>query len=226
MGVIDENLYPDIASMGGLISAMETVARREGLNLGGVYSQYTSGPGLFITAEVDSNRGRISVSLGGGDRTFFLGIHQPGFTWADGATGDFRVLVEAVAAWRAGMAVDEFVGKFSFVTLGRLARSLEGGDPIAAQWDFLRKSEVFVAERELIDSVYADDRFRRLFPALSHGTLRLSTDRLGAQGAREIHISPLVGGSYRVEDTASSIAKVAASLKKALAAAAESLTGN
>jgi hypothetical protein len=224
MGTIDESLYPEIASMGGLVSALEIVARREGFDLGGVYSQYASGPGVLLTAEVDSGRGRMSVSLGEKDRSFFLSIHQPGLAWADGATGDFRMLVEAVAAWRGGMVVDKFVSKFPFMTLGRLARSLEGGDPMAAQWDSLRRADVFFAERELVDSAYADGRFRVLFPMLSHGTLLLSTDRLGAQGAREIHISPRAGGSYRVEDTTSPLARVVGSLEEALSAAAECLT--
>ncbi|MFJ8334413.1 DUF6193 family natural product biosynthesis protein [Streptomyces sp. NPDC094437] len=223
--MIDEVLYPDIASMGGLASAMETVAQSKGIDLGGMYSRYASGLGLLTSAEVDSDRGRVYVYLGKEDRIFLVGIYQPGITWADGATDDFSRLVEAVAAWQVGVTVDEFVEEFPFMTLGRLARSLESGDPIAAQWDFLRKSEIYVAERELVHAVYADGRFRRLFPTLSHGTLGLSLDRLGSAAARGIRIIPLEGGSWRIEDSSSPAAKVVASLDEAIAAAAEFLDG-
>ncbi|WP_405812211.1 DUF6193 family natural product biosynthesis protein [Streptomyces sp. NBC_01520] len=223
---VDNEIYPDIVSMGGLVSAMETVARRARLDLGGVTSQYASGPGLFATAEVNSSRGKISVSLGR-SRSFYLGIHQPGITWAEGGIEDLGSLVAAVADWQAGIAVDAFAERFPFMTLGRLARSLDVGDPIAAQWDSLRQAEEFgAAERQLIDSVYADGRLRGLFPKLSHGTLRLSTDRFGAQGAREIHIGRLADGSYCVEDTAASRAKFLGSLQEALVEAAESLSGS
>ncbi|WP_425264218.1 DUF6193 family natural product biosynthesis protein [Streptomyces caeruleatus] len=56
--------------------------------------------------------------------------------------------------------------------------------------------------RPLVEAAHRDGRLRGLYPYLSHGMLRLSTE-LGRQGAREIQICPVTGGSYRVEDTAS-----------------------
>ncbi|GGQ40853.1 hypothetical protein GCM10010215_75500 [Streptomyces virginiae] len=223
MNSIDVSLYPDIFEMGGLISAMEAVAEMEGFDLGRVYSQYTSGAGVLITAEIDSSRGRISALLGEQTRTFYLVIQGQGFTWAEGATDDLRSLVRAVAAWRDGMLVDDFSQEFPFAALGRLARSHESGDPESSQWTWLLTAEEFTEERSLVNAAYADDRLRVLFPNLSHGTLRLSMER-GRQGAREIHINRMDGGLYGAEDTAlSDSRRVVDSLEAALAVAVDFL---
>ncbi|MBT2480361.1 DUF6193 family natural product biosynthesis protein [Streptomyces sp. ISL-94] len=223
---IKGDLYPDIVAMGGLISAMEGVARKKGIDLGRVYSQYTSGPGLFVTAEVDSSRGRISVSLGDWSRAFHLGIQENRFIWADGVTEDLEEVVMACTAWRDGTPVENFAEKFHFMTPGRLARARETGESTPAQWKWLRTSEMFAEERPLVEAFRADGRFNDLFPNLSHGTLRLSTN-YGIEGSQEIHVIPTPGGTYRVEDTAApGPGRLAASLEEALAAAAESLSGD
>lgn len=223
---INGDLYPDIAAMGGLISAIEAGAREKGIDLGRVYSEYTSGPGLLVTAEVDSSRGRISVSLGDLSRAFHLGIRENRFIWADGVTEDLDELVVACAAWRDGTPVEEFAERFPFMTPGRLARARETGDSTPAQWKWLRTSEVFTEERPLVEAFHADGRFNDLFPNLSHGTLRLSTN-YGIQGSREIQVTPTSGGAYRVEDTAApGPGRHASSLEEAITAAAESLTGD
>ncbi|WP_371617574.1 DUF6193 family natural product biosynthesis protein [Streptomyces sp. NBC_00454] len=223
---IKGDLYPDIVTMGGLISAIEAAARKKGVDLSRVYSQYESGPGLYVTAEVDSSRGRISVSLDDRSRAFHLGIQENRFIWADGVTEDLEEVVAACSAWRDGTPVEEFAEEFPFMTPGRLARARETGDSTQAQWKWLRTSEIFTAERPLVEAFHADGRFHDLFPNLSHGTLRLSTN-FGVQGAREIQVIPTSGGTYRVEDTAAKISgRLAASLEEALAAAAESLSGD
>lgn len=200
MDVINPGLYPEILEFGSLSSAMTVEANRSGLGLGRVCGQSETGPGLISTAQVDSSRGRVLVWLDESTRTFFVGIQERRFVWAEGATGDLAALVAASAAWRNGMLVGEFAERFSFMVLTRLAKAREAGDPISTQWDWLLNSDVFEEERPLVEATHADTRFHRLFPNLSHGTLRLSTN-LGVQGCREIHITPLGGGLYRVEDT-------------------------
>ncbi|MYT27081.1 hypothetical protein GTW69_43600 [Streptomyces sp. SID7760] len=221
---INGNLYPDVASAGGLMSAMEAAARKQGVDLGRIHSEYTSGPGLFVTAEIDSPRGRISVSLGDRSREFYLGIRENRFIWADGITADLDQAVAACAAWRGRMPSGEFAERFPFMTLGRLAGAREAGESIPAQWTWLKTSDVFIEERPLVEAFHEDGRFNEFFPNLSHGTLRLSTNH-GVQGAREVCVTPTSGDTYRVEDTGvRSSARTAASLQEALAVAAEFLT--
>ncbi|MGW0946298.1 DUF6193 family natural product biosynthesis protein [Streptomyces sp. NPDC002623] len=199
---LDSALYPDLIERGGLVSALESLARESGLDVGTPYSEHASGPGRYRSAVIATDRGTMSMLLGKRERMFSLDIRGRGFTWADGMTDDLRELVGAVAAWRSGLPVDEFAGAFPFMRLGRLARGYESGDPIAAQWEWLRTAEVYDRERPLVEAAHANGRLRGLFPYLSHGVLRLSTE-LGRQGAREIQICPVSGGSYQVEDTGS-----------------------
>lgn len=221
---IKGDLYPDIAAMGGLISAVEETARKKGVELGRVHSQYTSGPGLFVTAEVDSPRGRISLSLGDWSREFHIGIRENRFIWADGVTDNLEELVGACAEWRSGTPVENFTEKFPFMTPGRLARAREANESTSAQWTWLRTSEAFTEERLLVETFHEDGRFNDLFPNLSHGTLQLSTN-YGMPGSREMHVTPTPGGTYRVEDSANpGPGRFAASLEEALTAVAASLS--
>ncbi|WP_157851701.1 DUF6193 family natural product biosynthesis protein [Streptomyces monomycini] len=200
MGTINFDLYPEIRDAGSLSSAMAEAADKAGLDLPGVRSQSEVGPGVISTAQVDSSRGKVLVWLDESTRTFFVGIQEGRFVWAEGATDDLAALVAASVAWRDGMFVGEFANNFPFMTLTRLAKAREMGDPVPAQWDWLLNSETFEEERPLVEAACTEYRLRQLFPNLSHGTLRLSTN-LGVQGSREIHIKPMDGGRYRVEDT-------------------------
>ncbi|WP_143667122.1 DUF6193 family natural product biosynthesis protein [Streptomyces sp. ms184] len=223
MGIINYDLYPEIRDAGSLSSAMTEAAGRAGLDLSGVRSQSEFGSGLISTAQVDSSRGKFMVWLDESTRTFFVGIQEGRFVWAEGATDDLTDLVAASMAWRGGMPVGEFAESFPFMTLTRLAEARETGDPVPAQWDWLLNSEIFEEERPIVEAAHVEYRLRRLFPNLSHGSLRLSTN-LGVQGSREIHINPLVSGRYRVEDTSvSSSSLETGSLMEAVAAATEFL---
>lgn len=223
MGMINFDLYPEIRDAGSLSSAMAEEANKAGLDLIGVRSQSEVGSGVISTAQVDSSRGKVLVWLGESTRTFFVGIQEGRFVWAEGATDDLASLVAASVAWRDGMLVGEFAENFPFMTLTRLAKAREAGDPVPAQWSWLLNSEIFEEERPLVEAAHAEDRFRRLFPNLSHGTLRLSTN-LGVQGSREIHITPLDGGRYHVVDTAvPGSSSDVGSLIEAVVAAAEFL---
>ncbi|MFT9786043.1 DUF6193 family natural product biosynthesis protein [Streptomyces rhizosphaericola] len=224
MNEINPELYPDVLEQGSLVSAMTAAAREHGLDLGSVCSQSEVAPGLLTTAEVDSSRGRFMVWLGGQSRTFFVGIQERRFIWAEGATDSLNALVAAAAAWRDGMRVGDFAKKFPFMTLTRLARDREAGNSIPAQWNWLLTADTFEEERPMVKIVHSDGRFTALFPNLSHGTLRLSTN-LGVQGAREIHICPLDEGLYRVEDTQQAGSRsTASSLTEAVEIAARFLS--
>ncbi|MFE2597004.1 DUF6193 family natural product biosynthesis protein [Streptomyces sp. NPDC059396] len=223
MGMINFDLYPEIQDAGSLSSAMTEAADKVGLDLAGVRSQSEVGSGVISTAQVDSSRGKVLVWLDESTRTFFVGVQEGRFVWAEGATDDLADLVAASVAWRDGMSVGEFAENFPFMTLTRLAKAREAGDPVPAQWDWLLNSEIFEEERPLVEAAHVEYRFRRLFPNLSHGTLRLSTN-LGVQGSREIHIKPLGAGRYRVEDTSVSGSSFdAGSLMEAVVTAAEFL---
>ncbi|MFF4657182.1 DUF6193 family natural product biosynthesis protein [Streptomyces sp. NPDC001381] len=223
IGMINFDLYPEIQDAGSLSSAMAEAADKVGLDLAGVRSQSEAGSGVISTAQVDSSRGKVLVWLGESTRTFFVGIQEGRFVWAEGATDDLADLVAASMAWRDGMSVGEFAENFPFMTLTRLAKAREAGDPVPAQWDWLLNSKIFEEERPLVEAAHGEYRFRRLFPNLSHGTLRLSTN-LGVQGSRELHIKPLDAGRYRVEDTSVSGSSFdAGTLTEAVVAAAEFL---
>ncbi|MZE78155.1 DUF6193 family natural product biosynthesis protein [Streptomyces xinghaiensis] len=225
MDALDSGLYPDLFAAGGLISTMELVSEEKNLDLGQLYSHYASGPGLLTTAELDSSRGRASVQLGSQSRTFYVAIQGQGFTWAEGATDDLDDLIEALAAWRDGISVDDFAGRFPFMMPGRLARTHESGDSVSAQWKWLRTAEEFSEERPLVEAAYADGRFGYFFPTLSHGTLRLRSMRRQRE-AQEVSITPLSGGSYRVENPRLLDPTVVDSLREALNVASEALTSN
>ncbi|QIP84561.1 hypothetical protein GLX30_11575 [Streptomyces sp. Tu 2975] len=226
MSAIDSGLYPDVSAMGGLTDAIVSIARRRGIDVGAVVDPASSPAGESVTAELESGRGTMHVSLGTESRTFFLGIYERRFVWAEGATDDLESLVDAVAAWRGGMLVGDFAGRFPFMVPGRLARAREEGDVTRAQWDRLCTAEVYADERSLVTAFHEDGRFHRLFPNLSHGVLRLSFGD-GVQGARELHVVPMGGGPYRVIDTQQvESAEVVASLDEAVAVAARCLPGS
>ncbi|MFI9102510.1 DUF6193 family natural product biosynthesis protein [Streptomyces fildesensis] len=154
-----------------------------------------------------------------------MAIQGQGFTWAEGATDDLGDLVEALAAWRDGVSVDDFAGMFTFMMPGRLARAHESGDPVLAQWNWLRTAEEFSEERPLVEAAYADGRFGYFFPVLSHGTLRLRSVHR-QQGDEEVSITPLSGDSYRVENSRLLDPTVVGSLKKAFSVASEALASD
>ncbi|MDT6981881.1 DUF6193 family natural product biosynthesis protein [Streptomyces lusitanus] len=225
MDALDPCLYPDLFAAGGLISAMELAAAKKNLDLGRLYSHYASGPGLLATAELDSSHGRASIQLGSQSRTFYVAIQGQGFAWAEGATDDLDDLIEALTAWREGISVDDFAGRFPFMMPGRLARANESGDSVPAQWNWLRTAEEFSEERPLVEAAYADGRFGHFFPTLSHGTLRLRSVRR-EQGSQEVSITPLSEGSYRVENPRLLDPTVVDSLREALTVASEALASN
>ncbi|MFI1386384.1 DUF6193 family natural product biosynthesis protein [Embleya sp. NPDC020886] len=105
---------------------------------------------------------------------------------------------------------------------GRLAKAHESGDLVPAQWNWLRTAGEFSDERPLVEAVYADGRFAKFFPTLSHGTLRLRSVHT-LQRFQEVCITPLSGDSYRVENPRLLDPTVVDSLRGALAVASEAL---
>lgn len=224
MSAIDPGLYPDVFAKGGLAEAIVSVARRRGADVGKPVGPATAAGADTGTAVTESARGTLRVSLAAESRTFFLGVHERRFVWAEGATEELDPLVDAIAAWRGGMAVDDFAARFPFMTPGRLARAREAGDVVRAQWDWLRTAEVHAGERDLLTAFHEDGRFDGLFPVLTHGVLRLGFGG-GDPAARAITVAP-EDGAYRVTDTGvPDPGEVAASAPDAVAAAARRLTG-
>ncbi|TXS56985.1 DUF6193 family natural product biosynthesis protein [Streptomyces sp. t39] len=223
MSAIDPGLYPDVAAMGGLTDAIASVARRREADVGEPVDPVSASGADSVTAVTESGRGTLRVSLATESRTFFLGIHERRFVWAEGATEELDSLVDAIAAWRGGMPVDDFAARFPFMTPGRLARAREAGDVTRAQWDWLRTAEVHADERALVTAFHEDGRFHRFFPVLTHGVLRLGLDG-GDPEAGAIAVAP-EDKAYRVTDTRSSgPGEVAASPAEAVEAAARRLT--
>ena len=222
--VIDSGLYPDVIEKGGLKLAIEHVAQAEGLDIGRIFSEYTSGAGLYNSATVDTGRGSASILLGKQRRLFSVEIYGSGFTWADGFTDDLLALTKALAAWKAGARLAEFSKEFPFMQLTRLAWAYDSGDPISAQWDWLLSEEMYAGERQLVAAAAGDGSLRKLFPYLSHGELCL-TEEHGRRSARVLKIIPLRDGSYRVTDSATAGAeRVAPSMQLAVVTASEMLT--
>ncbi|MFE3142179.1 DUF6193 family natural product biosynthesis protein [Streptomyces scopuliridis] len=200
--VLDGRLYPDLIQRGGLAPAMSRLAHEHGIVLGEIRTRPgRNGGGLFNAAEVDSDRGVISVLLGSEERRFSLSVFEEGVReWAAGATGDLLDAVKVAEAWRNGTGLEELTGLFPFMTTTPLALAYESGDPVATQWDRLLGHDEYVRERPLLRRAHANSRLRPLFPVISHGTLRLSLDSRD-RTAEEIWISPLANGVFRVEST-------------------------
>lgn len=185
-----KDLYPDVAAHGDLAAAMTEVGKSRGCAIGAVYS--VSG-----AAKVETVRGVLSVDLSAEGRSFLVSVYVPEFTWPIGSTDDLGLLVEAVTAWREGMAFDEFEEKFPFVRLDAFVRAIENGEPATAQWSELLSSEFLRPRRDLLRRIHEDETLRVFYPTVSHGAVRLRVD--AADGAsRQVLVQELEGEPYKV----------------------------
>lgn len=185
-----KELYPDVAALGGLGAAMKEAAGLRECDIGPVGSAST-------VVSIETGRGVLSVGLAAEERLFLVGIHIPGFTWATGSTDDLGLLVDAVAAWRRGIPLDDFEAKFEFMRLDEFARALEIGDPAPLQWSHLLSSEFYSGQWNLLSRVYSDYGLRDLFPTVTHGVVRLRVDPLDG-GSRQLLVKELAGERYHV----------------------------
>ncbi|MCO5993663.1 hypothetical protein [Actinoallomurus rhizosphaericola] len=170
--IIDPNLYPDLMSLGGLAQAIRRTAEHLRIELGTITTQ--PGAGEFITAEIGSARGTISVLLGVERRLFSVKISAETHVWATGGIDDLDSVLGVADAWRKGASLQELTDHFPFMHETALARAYENGDPIVAQWDLLLSHSEYVELRPLLRAVHALDEFRSLFPYISHNVLRLA----------------------------------------------------
>ncbi|MCM2429709.1 hypothetical protein [Streptomyces sp. RKAG337] len=190
MGILRKEFYPDVAALGGLGAAMQEAARLRGCDIGPVYS-------VSDVVRIETARGVVSIDLAAEERLFLAGIHIPGFTWAIGSTDDLGLLVEAVAAWREGMAIDEFETRFEFVRLDEFTRALESGEPTSLQWSDLLSSDFYRGQWNLLRRIHADERLRGFFPTVTHGAVRLRVDPLDG-ASRQVLVEELDGERYEV----------------------------
>ncbi|WP_412737382.1 DUF6193 family natural product biosynthesis protein [Krasilnikovia sp. MM14-A1259] len=116
-----------------------------------------------------------------------------------GASPDLDAVVGVVVAWLQGESASDVSTKFPFVKAGELADINDDEGLINAQWQSLLVDEYALDERALVEAAYGNEHARSLFPMLSHGALRLSTD-LGCPGGRVMRIVPLRHGGCRIED--------------------------
>ncbi|WP_050372990.1 hypothetical protein [Streptomyces acidiscabies] len=162
------DLYPDVVASGGLGVAVRDVARRRGRDVGV--------PDWAIDyVRVPTTRGYVSVDPSDEERLFRVRVHIPGFSWEIGATDDFGLLVDAIAAWRDGVPFDVLAGEFAFLELDEFVGALDRGEPTAAQWTDLLASE----PGDLLRLLHADDVLRNMFPVISPRGPRARPGRSG-----------------------------------------------
>ncbi|MFF5030313.1 hypothetical protein ACFY2J_39795 [Streptomyces collinus] len=166
-----KDLYPDVTASGGLALAMKEAATSRGCDIG-------LAPWAVDDFTIETARGFVSVGAATGERLFRLTVHIPGFTWHIGSTDDLGQLVEAIAAWRDGMAFDELAETFEFMTLDEFVRALENGEPTSSQWSDLLSSEFHRPRWNLLRRLRADEELRNTFPTITHGAVRLRVDAM------------------------------------------------
>ncbi|MEU9942372.1 DUF6193 family natural product biosynthesis protein [Streptomyces lavendulae] len=214
--ILDARYYADLIECGGLVASIVHVSNLNGIDLGEVSPQARSGEGMFKTANANSRRGRMSVLLGLGRRSFSLTLEGREFVWASGGTPDLLILISAMDSWRKGASLREIGTEFPFLQYGRISQAHEDGDAVEVQWRILAESERFRENFHLIRLLQSDVRLRELFPSFSHETLRLAVDccdRCAGEILIERH-----GGKYLVSASGGEMASLAI-----LANAAQSL---
>lgn len=190
MDALRKGLYPDVAVQGGLGAAMAEASRLRGCDIGPSSSE----PDVV---RIETARGFVSVHLATEERLFLVGVHGSGFTWASGSTSDLGLVVEAVAAWRDGMSLDEFEARFEFMWLDDFARALEAGDPTPLQWSRLLTADFHSRQRDLLHRIHSDEVLRDFFPMVSHGAVRLRVDPFDGQ-SRQVLVVESDEGGYEV----------------------------
>jgi hypothetical protein len=199
---MNEDLYPDLAELGGLPGALAHTSQENGIDLGVIEGATSASSDDSNSAKLLSDRGTIMIYLGAEERRFYVSIADVQHAWAEGVTDDLPAVVGVASSWQTGVTLRELSSRFPFMEHSELAQAYEDGDPVTIQWGTLLHDDAFEDYRPLTREVYADERLRTLFPFYSMGMLRLSKDHTSRR-AGEIRISPLSGGGYRVESTAS-----------------------
>jgi hypothetical protein len=185
-----KDLYPDVTASGGLAAAMREAAKLRGCDIG-------LAPWAADVISIETARGFLLVEAAAEERPFRLGVHIPGFTWEIGSTGDLGLLVEAVAAWRQGIPLDELQERFAFLELDEFASALDSGEPTSSQWSDLLSSDFHRRQWNLLRRLSADEVLRNMFPTITHGAVRLRVDPLDGT-SRQVLVHELDGRLYEV----------------------------
>ncbi|MEV5950966.1 hypothetical protein [Streptomyces sp. NPDC051993] len=192
-----KDLYPDVTASGGLGPAMKQAAKLHGCDTG-------LPPWATDRIVIETTRGFVSVDPATEERLFRLRVHivgfdveASGFAWDIGSTDDLGLLVEAVAAWREGMPLDQLKARFEFMKLNEFTRAIEMGEPTSLQWSALLSSEFHRKQRNLLGRLRADEVLRNMFPSITHGAVRLNVDPLDST-SRQILVHELDGQRYEV----------------------------
>ncbi|MEU8675741.1 hypothetical protein [Streptomyces sp. NPDC048560] len=175
--------YPEVTARGGLAAAMREAATLRGRDIGSL----SPTPDGAVT---ETTRGYVSIDPAAGERLFRLSTGIPGFAWAIGATGDLELLVDAVAAWRAGMPFDALEAEFAFLDLAGLTGALAAGEPAASQWSRLLATEFHREQWDLLRLLRADVTLRGFYPDISHRAVRLQVDGLDATSRQVLVADP------------------------------------
>lgn len=178
-----KDLYPDVTASGGLGPAMKEAAKLRGCDTG-------LPPWDTDVISIETARGYVSVRPAAEERLFRLSVHIPDFTWEIGSTDDLGLLVEAVAAWREGVPLNELTARFEFLELDEFARALERGEPTSSQWSDLLSSEFHRRQWNLLRRLHADEVLRNMFPVISHGAVRLRVDPLDGTSRQVLVYEP------------------------------------
>ncbi|MFI0223191.1 DUF6193 family natural product biosynthesis protein [Streptomyces lydicus] len=142
----------------------------------------------------------MRISLGVDERWFSISIESNAHPWASGGTHDILSAIKVLETWQRGVSLQQLNTLFPFMHYEDLAEARELGDPVATQWRrILAEGDPFFPQM-LLHKINSDDHLRRLFPFLSHGTLRLARD-YSDRTAGEIWITPLRTGEYEVKST-------------------------
>ncbi|MFI9613123.1 DUF6193 family natural product biosynthesis protein [Streptomyces sp. NPDC052023] len=186
-----------MTAAGGLVSAMRDATK---LSVGEIWLS----PSAADAVVVETTRGLVLVDPATEERLFRLRVLVPGFTWdvpgfswEIGSTDDLGRLVNAVAAWREEVPLDELAARFEFLELDEFGRALEKGEPTSAQWADLLSSEFHQRQQGLLRRLHADPVLRHMFPVISHGAVRLRVDLLHA-ASRQVLVHELDGERYEV----------------------------
>ncbi|MGW1720160.1 hypothetical protein [Streptomyces sp. NPDC002156] len=183
MGTQPKDLYPDVTAAGDLASAMNEAARLRGCDMGRFF---------WVTDDVcfHTSRGNVSVHRATEERLFQLKVYIPDFSWELGSTDDLGLLVEAVAAWREGVSLDELKARFGFLELDEFAGMLERGEPTSSQWSMLLSTEFHREQWSLLRRLHEDEVLGRMFPTISHRAVRLQVDALNWQSRQVLVYEP------------------------------------
>jgi hypothetical protein len=161
-------LYSDLDMSDGLAEALKRRASGLGVTLDGLVDGFTR-------AKLATDRGTASIFVGAKERVFGVKIHESSVEWAAGATKDVDRALRAVAAWRDGASLDDYVLEFPFMKPGRLARAFAEGRVAEAQWQDLLDSDHPTGGQRLLVDLAPFGELRSLFPQISYGDLRFTT---------------------------------------------------